>query len=163
MSLLDIDERIIDLVEIIDFDRSPITDFKGFTARCLIGLVEGGCANEENVQVLRDFRRNCDILISFGLCATSGGIPAMRNLVSTEECLREAYLEGPSVHNPDNIMPNDIELPLLLDKVRPCHEVVKIDYHLPGCPPSADTIWAALVALVSDKPVELPYQLIKYD
>jgi NAD-reducing hydrogenase small subunit len=163
MSILDIDERILDLVDVIDFDKSPIDDFKEFTARCRVGLVEGGCSNEENVYVLRDFRRNCDILVSLGYCATAGGIPAMRNLVSTEECLREAYLDGPSVHNPSGVMPNDIELPLLLDKVRPCHEVVKIDYHLPGCPPSADTIWEALVALVSDKPVELPYQLIKYD
>jgi NAD-reducing hydrogenase small subunit len=54
-------------------------------------------------------------------------------------------------------------LPLLLDKVYPCHEVVKIDYHLPGCPPSADTLWEALVALLTDQPVALPYELIKYD
>ena len=54
-------------------------------------------------------------------------------------------------------------LPLLLNKVYPCHEVVKIDYHLQGCPPPADTIWAALTALLTDKPVELPYELIKYD
>jgi NAD-reducing hydrogenase small subunit len=51
----------------------------------------------------------------------------------------------------------------MLDKVYPCHEVVKIDYHLPGCPPSAETLWAALTALLADKPVELPYELIKYD
>ncbi len=163
MSLLDIDERILELVELIDFDKSPLVDFKEFTAQCLIGLVEGGCANEENVRVLRDFRKHCDVLVSVGYCATAGGIPAMRNLVSTEECLREAYLDGPSVHNPSGLVPGDVELPLLLDKVRPCHEVVKMDYHLPGCPPSADAFWAAIVALVSDTPLELPYQLIKYD
>ena len=55
------------------------------------------------------------------------------------------------------------KIPLLLNKVYPCHEVVKIDYHLQGCPPPADTIWAALTALLTDKPVELPYELIKYD
>ncbi len=163
MSVLDIDERIFDLVDIIDFDRSPIVDFKDFTGRCAVGLVEGGCGNEENVEVLRSFRRNCDILISLGDCATMGGIPALRNLVPTEECLREAYLDGPSVHNPSGRLPNDIELPLLLDKVRPAHEVVRMDYFLPGCPPSADTIWAALTALLTDKPVQLPYELIKYD
>ncbi|HHN77860.1 MAG TPA: NADP oxidoreductase [Phycisphaerales bacterium] len=163
MSVLDIDERIFELVEIIDFDRSPIVDFKDFTGRCAVGLVEGGCGNEENVEVLRSFRRNCEILISLGDCATMGGIPALRNLVPTEACLREAYLDGPSVHNPSGRIPNDVELPLLLDKVRPAHEVVRMDYFLPGCPPSADTIWAALTALLTDKPVELPYELIKYD
>ena len=60
-------------------------------------------------------------------------------------------------------LPDDQELPLLLDRVYPCHEVVKIDYFLPGCPPSADAIWETLVALLSDKPIELPYELVKYD
>jgi NAD-reducing hydrogenase small subunit len=67
------------------------------------------------------------------------------------------------VHNPSGEPPNDVEIPLMLDKVYPAHEVVKIDYHLPGCPPPADTLWQALTALLTDKPVELPYQLIKYD
>ncbi len=65
--------------------------------------------------------------------------------------------------NPSGRIPDDPEIPLLLNQVRPAHEVVKIDYHLPGCPPSADSIFATLVALLSAEPVELPYELIKYD
>jgi NAD-reducing hydrogenase small subunit len=163
MSILDIDDRILKLVELIEFNKSPINDIKTFTARCAIGLIEGGCANDENVHVLQDFRRNCDILISLGDCAILGGIPALRNNIPLQECLEEAYLNGPTVYNPSGRIPNDPEIPLLLKKVYPCHEVVKIDYHLPGCPPSADTIWEALVALLTDKPVALPYELIKYD
>ena len=163
MSLLDIDERILDLCELVDFDRSPINDIKHISQRCAVGLIEGGCANEENVEVLREFRRMCDVVISIGDCATMGGVPAMRNMVPLKECLEEAYIHGPSVHNPSGEIPNDEEIPLLLNKVYPAHEVVKIDYHLPGCPPPADTLWEALVALLSDKPVELPYHLIKYD
>jgi NAD-reducing hydrogenase small subunit len=163
MSILDIDERILELVELIEFDKSPIDDIKKFTVPVAVGLIEGGCCNEENVQTLRDFRRHCETLVSLGDCATMGGVPAMRNLVSTDECLREAYLDGPSVHNPSKVMPKDVELPLLLEKVVPAHEVVRIDYFLPGCPPSADAIWAALTALLSGGPLELPYGLMKYD
>jgi len=163
MSLLDIDDRILKLIDLVDFDRSPINDIKEFSGRCTIGLVEGGCANEENVKVLHDFRAHCDILISVGDCATNGGVPAMRNMVPLRECLEEAFVDGPSVHNPSGEVPNDDEIPLLLDKVYPCHEVVKIDYYLPGCPPPADTLWQALVALLGDEPVSLPYELIKYD
>ncbi len=163
MSILDIDERILELVELIDFDKSPIDDIKEFSGRCAIGLIEGGCCNEENVKVLQDFRAHCDIIISIGDCAINGGIPAMRNNIPLEECFREAYIDGPTVHNPSGQVPNDKDIPLLLNKVFPCHEVVKVDYHLPGCPPPADTLWEALVALLTDKPVELPYQLIKYD
>jgi NAD-reducing hydrogenase small subunit len=163
MSLLDIDDRILELIELVDFDKSPIDDIKEFTGRCRVGLIEGGCANEENVRVLQAFRKHCDVLVSVGDCATMGGIPALRNGIPLRECLDEAYLNGPTVHNPDGTIPNDPEIPLCLDKVYPCHEVVKIDYHLPGCPPSADAIWQALVALLHDKPIELPYELIKYD
>ena len=87
----------------------------------------------------------------------------MRNTISLQECLDEAYLNGPSTSNTTGKIPNDPEIPLLLDKVYPCHEVVKVDYHLPGCPPPADTIWEALVALLTNKPLDLPYELIKYD
>jgi NAD-reducing hydrogenase small subunit len=163
MSLLDIDERILKLVELVDFDKSPVDDIKEFTGRCAVGLIEGGCCNEENVHVLQDFRRHCDVLISVGDCAIMGGIPAMRNTIPLKECLDEAYLNGLTVHNPTGQIPNDPEIPLLLDKVYPCHEVVKIDYYLPGCPPSADTLWQALTALLSNKPLELPYELVKYD
>ncbi|HQH26779.1 MAG TPA: NADP oxidoreductase [Oligoflexia bacterium] len=163
MSILDIDERILQLVELVDFDKSPVDDIKEFTGRCRIGLIEGGCCNEENVHVLKKFRENCDILVSVGECATMGGIPALRNTIPLKECLDEAFLNGPTVHNPSGRIPDDPEIPLLLNKVYPCHEVVKIDYFLPGCPPPADAIWAAVAALLEDKPIALPYELIKYD
>jgi NAD-reducing hydrogenase small subunit len=163
MSLLDIDDRILKLVELVDFDKSPVDDIKEFTGQCAVGLIEGGCCNEENVRVLQNFREHCNILISVGDCAIMGGIPALRNNIPLQECYAEAYLNGPTVHNPSGQIPNDPELPLLLNRVYPCNEVVKIDYHLPGCPPPADTLWEALVALLSDKPVQLPYELVKYD
>jgi NAD-reducing hydrogenase small subunit len=163
MSILDIDERILKLAEIVDFDKSPINDIKEFTGRCAIGLIEGGCANEENVSVLRKFRDNCDVLVAVGECAIMGDIPAMRNMVPLKECLDEAYLNGPTVYNPSGEIPNDPDIPLLLNKVYPCNEVVKIDYFLPGCPPRADLIWQALVALLENKPMDLPYEIVKFD
>ena len=92
-----------------------------------------------------------------------GGLPALRNDISVKECLAEAYLDGPSTVNKKKILPNDEELPMILNKVYPCHEVVKMDYHLPGCPPRADLIWDVLHALILDVNVELPYEVIKYD
>ena len=163
MSLLDIDERILELVDLVEFDRSPINDLKELRGPVDIGLIEGGCCNEENVKVLREFREHCRILISVGDCAINGGIPALRNGIPLVDCFREAYLDGPTVANARAQVPDDPEIPLLLDRVVPCHEAVKIDYHLPGCPPSADTLWAALSALLAGKTPELPYELVKYD
>jgi NAD-reducing hydrogenase small subunit len=162
MSLLDIDERLIELIELVDLDKSPLDDKKAFDCPVDIGLVEGGCANEHNVRVLRQFRAHCRILVSVGACAINGGIPAMRNLVSLRECLEEAYLNGPTVED-GGMIPNDEDLPRLLDRVYPSHEIVKIDYFLPGCPPSADTIWEALKALLTGREPKLTYPLFKYE
>jgi NAD-reducing hydrogenase small subunit len=164
MSLLDIDERILELIDLVEFNKSPINDIKKFTKKCDIGLIEGGCCNSENVHVLKDFRKNCNILVSVGECAIMGGLPAMRNGIPIKECIEEAYLKGPTVQsNDEKIVPNDPELPILLDRVYPCHEVVKIDYFLPGCPPCADLIWESLVALIKGKEMDLPYEVVKFD
>lgn len=164
MSILDIDERILKLIELVEFNKSPIDDIKTFTKQCDIGIIEGGCCNSENVENLIAFRKNCKILISLGECAIMGGLPAMRNGIPVKECLQEAYLGGPTVQlNSEKIIPNDEELPIILDKVYPLHEIVKIDYYLPGCPPRADLIWTAVAALVTGNPLEIPYELVKFD
>jgi NAD-reducing hydrogenase small subunit len=163
MSFLDIDERILKLVELVEFNKSPIDDIKRFTKPADIGLIEGGCCNSENVEVLRSFRENCKVLVSVGECAVMGGLPALRNSIPLKECLEEAYLRTPTVEPGEHIIPNDEDLPIILDKVYPCHEVVKIDYFLPGCPPSADLIWEAVTALVEGRPLNLTYDMIKFD
>jgi len=163
MSLLDIDERILDLVELAEFNKSPIDDIKTFTKPADVGLIEGGCCTSENVEVLRTFRRNCRVLVSVGECAIMGGLPALRNSLSITECLEEAYKKSPSVAPEDRVIPNDPELPLMLDRVYPCHEVVKVDYFLPGCPPRADLIWEALTAIIEGRPPRLDYDVFKYD
>ena len=160
MSLLDLDERLFDLAERLELDRSPLTDIKELGA-CDLGLIEGGVCNAENVHVLMEFRARCKILVAIGACALNGGVPAMRNQYDLKECLEESYLRGIGLVNPQ--IPNDPEIPLLLDQVHPLHEVVKIDYFLPGCPPSADAIWTFVNQLLSGQPLALPYTQIHYD
>ncbi len=162
MSLLDIDERLVELLDLVDLDKSPLTDKKEFDRPVDIGLVEGGCANDHNVHTLRQFRKNCRILVSVGACAITGGVPAMRNMIGLKECLEEAYITGPTIEG-KGMIPNDEDLPLLLDRVYPSHEVVKIDYFLPGCPPSGEAIWFFLKALLTGREPDLPYRMLKYD
>lgn len=160
MSLLDIDERLLELVERVAFDRTPFTDIKTL-GECDLGLIEGGVANAENVEVLREFRRRCKRLAAVGACAVNGGVPAMRNRFSLKECLEESYVLGPGLYRPG--IPDDPEIPLLLAGVHPIHEVVKVDYFLPGCPPGADAIWTFLTQLLAGQPVALSYTQIHYD
>jgi NAD-reducing hydrogenase small subunit len=160
MSFLDIDERLFDLVDLIEFDRSPLTDIK-HCGRCDVGLIEGGICNAENVHVLREFRSNCKILIAIGACALTGGLPAQRNHLDLRDCLQEVYATEASLASGG--IPNDPELPLPLDKVHPLHEVVKIDYFLPGCPPSGDAIWKFVTDLLAGRTPRLGHELMHYD
>jgi NAD-reducing hydrogenase small subunit len=160
MSFLDIDERLFDLVDLVEFDRSPITDIK-HCGRCDVGIIEGGVCNAENVHVLREFRVNCKILIAIGACALNGGLPAQRNHLDLRDCLQEVYATEASLASGG--IPNDPELPLPLDKVHPLHEVVKIDYFLPGCPPSGDAIWRFVTDLLAGRTPRLPHELMHYD
>lgn len=161
MSLLDIDERLLQLADWVQLDRSPLTDLK-HCGPCDIGLVEGGLCNGENVEVLREFRRQCRLLVAVGACAINGGLPAQRNALDVRDLLREVYVNREGLAG-GGAIPDDPELPLPLARVHPIHEVVHIDHFLPGCPPSADTIWAALTALLAGQAPALPRRLIHYD
>ena len=75
--------------------------------------------------------------------------------------LEEVYHTSHGLAN--GMIPNDPELPLPLDQVHPIHEVVKIDYFMPGCPPSADAIWKVLMDLLAGREPELGHGLMHYD
>ncbi|MDH6247205.1 NADP oxidoreductase [Mycobacterium sp. OTB74] len=164
LSFLDVDERLLALLDKITILRCSLTDVKRIPERCAIGFIEGGVANEENIETLQHFRENCDILISVGACAIWGGVPAMRNMVELKDCLSEAYVDSPTaVAGARPVVPFDRNIPVLTTKVYPCHEVVKMDYFIPGCPPSADAIFAVFDDLINGRPVDLPVSLNHFD
>jgi len=163
MSLLDIDERIVQLVELVDFTSSPITDLKhppkeGVT----VGILSGAISNTHNVEVAKRMRERCQILIALGDCATFGGIVATRNMVGTEEALKRAYIETESTV--DGLIPGSPELGKPLDRVTGVGDVVQVDLFIPGCPPRADAIFYALSELLAGRtPVILPPEHFVYD
>ena len=163
MSFLDIDERLVPLLELVEFTSSPVTDLKhppeeGVT----VGILTGAISNTHNVEVAKRMRERCKILIALGDCATFGGIVATRNLVGTQAALRRAYIESESTV--DGLIPNSPELGVPLDHVTGVSDVVKVDLFIPGCPPSADAIYFALSELLAGHvPVVLPAEYFRYD
>jgi NAD-reducing hydrogenase small subunit len=161
MSFLDVDEALADLIEHIEFDRSPLTDIKHISEQGVdIGLIEGGLCNRENVEVLREFRARCKVLVAVGACAMYGGVPALRNGIPVSELIAEAYL-GADTYNAQ--IPNDPELPPLLDKVLPLHEVVTVDYTLAGCPPPAAVFRELIMAQLEQRAAVIPLSSRHFD
>ena len=150
MSFLDLDERLLDLAAKVEFCASPLTDFKDFP-EADITLVEGAVANEEHLAHIQEVRRKTKILVSLGDCAITGNVTALRNMFGLEDVLSRAYLETSAVVNGVPGGGNGV-VPRLLQRVQAVHEIVAVDYFLTGCPPSADTIYGFISALLEGRP-----------
>jgi NAD-reducing hydrogenase small subunit len=150
MSFLDLDERLIDLAGLVDVCYSPVLDTKEFPENVDIVLVEGAVANEDNLREIRLIRERSKVLVAFGDCAVTGNVTALRNLFRVEDVLNRAYKENSAVVSGLPLGGDGI-VPQLLDRVLRVQDVVPVDYFLPGCPPSADTIYAFVADLLGGR------------
>jgi NAD-reducing hydrogenase small subunit len=160
MSFLDLDERLIELADRMELVYSPIADVKTFPANVDVTLVEGAVTNSENEEMARLVRRNSKVVVSFGDCATTGNVTAMRNRYSPDELLHRVYVE---LAEGDPTIPSEFStIAKLRPQARPLHEFIRVDAFLHGCPPTAEEIWLALLALLEGKKPELPSVFRRY-
>lgn len=161
MSFLDLDEWLFDLAARVDLVYSPFADIKEYPEGVDVVLVEGAVANEDNLELIKQVRDRTKLLISFGDCAVTGNVTALRNpLGDPESVLQRCYLEATDIQNQ---IPNEPGIvPKLLERVRPVHAVVPVDLYLPGCPPDADRIRAALEPLLAGETPNLTGEQIRF-
>lgn len=148
MSFLDLDEWLIELAKVVDVVYSPVgCDLKEYPENVDVCLVEGAIANEDNLELAKLVRDRTKLVISFGDCAVTANVPAMRNMLDgADSVLKRGYLElgdvTPQLPHEPGIVPE------LMDRVLPLHEVIPVDIFMPGCPPSADRIKATIEPLL---------------
>ncbi len=161
MSFLDMDEWLIELAGKVDLVYSPVIDVKEYPENVDVALIEGAVANEDHLELIQKIRRNTKVLVSFGDCAVTGNVTAMRNpLGGAEEVLKRAYLEGADIYAQIPSAPGIV--PPLLDRVQPVHEVVPVELYLPGCPPPASRIRELLEQVLAGKKPHLSAEQIKF-
>ena len=180
MSFLDLDEWLFELARFADVVYSPLADVKEYPKGVDAVLVEGAVANEDNFHFIQLVRARSHVLVPFGDCAVTGNVTALRNpLGSALSVLHRGYIEladvhpqipGPSsggtgvppVQGSDRRDAGPTILPRLLERVRPVHQVVPVDYFIPGCPPPAERIRVVLESLVQGKPPHLEGRDLKF-
>src|SRR5215469_6654608 len=151
MSFLNFDERLIELSDKLDLVYSPLVDTKEFPSDVDIALIEGAVSSEEDLHKIQKIRQQTRTLVSFGDCAVTANVPAMRNPFTVQSVYDRAYHETATL---EPQTPSEV-IPRLLPYARPVHEVVPVDVYIPGCPPSADVIYYALTELLEGRQPEL--------
>ena len=130
MSFLDMDERLLELAEVVDVVYSPIVDTKEFPDEVDIALVEGAVASVDDEKKIKKIRAHSKMLVAMGDCAITGNVPSMRNPIGPEAILDRAYIENASAQQQIPC----VVVPKLLKMVRPIHEFVKVDVFLARLP-----------------------------
>lgn len=149
MSLLDIDERILDVAKLADIVKCPIVDGKEFPM-VDIALVEGAISGDEHMREIKHIRKNSKILIAFGDCAIMTNVTGLRNFFPLKEVFDTSYVTAISNDDKGSV-PDSPQLLKLSNKVVPLQEVVNVDFFITGCPPDADTIFYVLFEFLNDR------------
>jgi NAD-reducing hydrogenase small subunit len=145
MSFLDLDEGLFELADRADVVFSPLADVKVFPPDVDLVLVEGAVTNEDNLELAHQLRANSRVVVSFGDCAVTGNVTALRNAFGDPAgMLQRVYVEQPDIAG---VLPTEV-VPALLPRALPLHEVIPVDVYLPGCPPSAERIHRAVFAIL---------------
>ena len=148
MSFVDLDERLLEIAELVDLVYSPLVDTKDYPDWVDICLVEGAVSSEDDLHKILMLREHTGTLVSFGDCAVTANVPGHA------QPDRAGPAAGPGLprerRRSDPGVPLDV-VPALLPMARPVNRVVPVDVYLPGCPPSADLIHRVLLDLVEGR------------
>jgi NAD-reducing hydrogenase small subunit len=155
MSLLDIDEAIVAVLSKADIVFGPLVDAQEWPEDVDVAVIEGALSSTDDLKLLLEARERSKILIALGDCAVTGNVPAMRNGIPTRKLLERVYVEGAS-ENPG--IPTD-GVPALLKQAEPLHSAVKVDIHVPGCPPRPEAILGVLGDLLEGRTPDLGTKL----
>ena len=166
IAVLDLDEKILDVAALADIVLWPVaidTKYKDVEAMpdksIDVCLFNGAIRTAENEHLAKLLRKKSKILVAFGSCAYEGCIPGLANLANRKEVFEVAYLDNPSIDNPDKITPETstvvdegtLTLPEFYDTVKTLDQVVDVDYYIPGCPPPVKLIAQAIEAIAENK------------
>jgi len=151
MSIIDMDERLLELAEVVDFVYTPLVDHKEFPEGVDVTIVTGAVGYDEDLEKLHKIRARTKLLVALGDCAVAGNVPTMRNPFKVSDILEHSYIELATVNQE---IPG-VSLPKMLPFVRPVHEIVHVDLFVQGCPPSADLIYYVLTELVAGRMPDL--------
>jgi len=163
-AVVDLEERILDVVAAVDIVLWPVAmDFKKQDIEAMpdkaiaVTFINGGVRMSEQEEWVHLLRRKSKMIVAFGACAHLGGIPGLANLSTAQDVFHTVYRDVDSVDHRNTTVPLgstmyegvNLHLPTFYDSVRALHQVIDVDYFLPGCAPPPELIWGAIQAILT--------------
>jgi len=164
IAVLDIDEKILEVAKIADILFWPCAmDFKYKDVEAMpdqhidVCFFNGAIRNTEHEHIAHLLRQKSKVMIAYGACACWGGIKGLGNFFKTADLLDRAYEQSETVDNPNHVLPQastqvkegELTLPTTCEFIRSLDQVIKVEYYIPGCPPTPPVTSAAIDMLAS--------------
>lgn len=156
ITITELGMRLVAVGEKVDIVFWPcLMDFKYSDVEALedgevdVCFFNGAIRSSENEHIAKLLRKKSKLLVSFGSCSHTGGIPGLANFYDAESILARVYDTAPSLDSSGGTRPaplvevteGTIEMPTFYDRVLTLAQTVDVDYFMPGCPPVVDQVW----------------------
>ncbi|MFN2309399.1 MAG: sulfhydrogenase subunit delta [Gammaproteobacteria bacterium] len=135
LAFLDLGEDLLTLAAQVEIRHFAEAGILGEDAPVDIAFIEGSLSTPDDEARIQRIRKNARLLVTIGACATAGGLQALRNLANAKAWLGAVYA------SPEHIAS--------LDRVRPIHAAVPVDFELWGCPVNSRQVVAAVGSLLA--------------
>jgi NAD-reducing hydrogenase small subunit len=155
MSILDMDEAIVDVLSKADIVFGPLVDAQEWPEGVDVAVIEGAVSSQDDLKLAQTARARSKIVVALGDCAVTGNVPSMRNGISRRALLERIYVEGASERRG---VPT-VGVPALLKQAEPLQQAIKVDIHVPGCPPKPGAILMVLGELLEGREPDLGSKL----
>lgn len=146
LTLLDLEHDLLELLSTFDLVEFAEASSHRSSGPFDVVLVEGSISTPEQREEIVRIRRETQLLVTIGACATAGGIQALRN-----------WRDHEAMHQAVYAMPGYVES---LATSTPISDHVTVDAELRGCPIDPGQLLELLTALAVGRRPQLPDEAV---
>lgn len=137
LSILDCEDELLMLADQVQIAYFPEATKTVIDGPYDISLVEGSITTPHDAIRILEIRKNSNLLISIGACATAGGIQALRNYLNVSQYINAVYAKPKYIQT--------------LETSTAIADHVKVDYELRGCPINKYQLLEVLASYLNGK------------